>query len=74
MPTPSQVREGRYRSAASLGRERRARARGVEWAMSATGTLAVFLDGYEESLERQFSEAGLLPHLTRLRRQSVVSP
>ena len=28
------------------------------------------LTSYEESLERQFSEAGLLPHLTRLRRQS----
>ncbi len=39
--------------------------------MGAARTLAIFLDGYEASLERRFAEAGLLPHLTRLREESA---
>ena len=34
-------------------------------------TLAIFLDGYEESLERRFTKDGLLPNLGRLRQRSA---
>lgn len=34
-------------------------------------TIALFLDGYEESLERRLAEDGMLPHLARLRAASA---
>jgi predicted AlkP superfamily phosphohydrolase/phosphomutase len=34
-------------------------------------TIAVFLDGYEESLERRFAADGWQPHLARLREESA---
>ena len=39
--------------------------------MKPTRTLALFLDGYEASLERRFAAEGMLPNLTRLREESA---
>jgi predicted AlkP superfamily phosphohydrolase/phosphomutase len=39
--------------------------------MTKQRTIALFLDGFEESLERRLAEDGLLPHLTRLRGKSA---
>jgi hypothetical protein len=39
--------------------------------MTSRRTIALFLDGYEESLERRFAREGWLPHLTRLREESA---